>query len=181
LWNDIFGVLINLKIWYTMKKAEIFILLMLFLATGDMYAQERTTREERRREQSEKVQRLVDAQDYKFVAQQALPMSWRSINLTSDFFLSVSNDTITAHLPFFGRAFTAPVNPAEGGIRFESTDFSYRLENARRGGWIAHITINDTRQRIEMVLDITTSGSAGLSVNEATRQNISFRGHITNR
>jgi len=180
-----------------MKKNGMLILLIMLVAVGTVYARERTTREERRQQQSEKVQRLVDAQDYKFVAQQTTPVmsrelmnfvaqhttpaSWELFNLTSGFFLSVSNDTITAHLPFFGRAFVAPSNPAEGGIRFESTDFSYRLEAGRKGGWIAHIAIYDATRRIDLVLDIATSGTATLSVNDNMRQPISFSGYITER
>jgi len=180
-----------------MRKTAILIFLAMLLAVSTLYARERTTREERRQKQSEKVQTLVDAQDYKFVvqqttpvmsqelmnfvAQQTAPNSWELFNLMSGFFLGVSNDTITAHLPFFGRAFVAPSNPAEGGIRFESTDFSYRLEAGRRGGWIAHIAIYDAARRIDLVLDITASGSATLTVNDNIRQQISFRGYITNR
>jgi hypothetical protein len=180
-----------------MKKNGILILLIMLVAVGTVYARERTTRDERRQQQSEKVQRLVDAQDYKFVAQQTTPVmsrelasfvtqhtapaSWELFNLTSGFFLNVSNDTITAHLPFFGRAFVAPANPAESGIRFESTDFSYRLEAGRRGGWIAHIAIYDATRRIDLVLDIATSGTATLSVNDNMRQPILFNGYITER
>jgi len=175
-----------------MKKVEILICLMVFATIGTAFARERTTREERRQQQSEKVQKLVDAQSYKFVVQQAIPVmsqelmnfvaqqttpaSWELFNSTSGFFLSVSNDTISAHLPFFGRAFAALSN-----IQFESTDFSYRLEKIKRGGWIAHISIYDATRRVDLVLEIATSGSARLSVNDNMRQQISFRGYIAER
>jgi len=73
------------------------------------------------------------------------------------------------------------MNPAEGGIKFESTDFNYRLGNAKKGGWNAFITIKDAGRRIEMVLNITASGSANLSVDDNTRQTISFNGEIRKR
>ena len=73
------------------------------------------------------------------------------------------------------------MNPAEGGIKFESTDFNYRLENAKKGGWNAFITIKDAKRRIEMVLNISASGSANLSVNDDMRQTISFNGEIRKR
>jgi len=164
-----------------MKKLKILILIMLVTASGALYAQEKKSRKERRQEQVEKVQKMIEAQDYNFVARQAIPMSMQSVNLTSEYDLCVSNDTITAYLPYFGRSYSAPFNPAEGGIKFESKDFVYRLENAKKGGWIAHFAIKDAKRHINMVLHISTSGSASLSVNDDTRQTITFNGYIGER
>ena len=164
-----------------MKRLVFIVLLMFVAVSGALYAQEKKSKKERQQEQAEMVQKMVEAQDYKFVAQRALPMSGRAIHLTSEYDLRVSKDTISAYLPYFGRAYVAPMNPAEGGIKFESTDFNYRLENAKKGGWNAFITIKDAGRRIEMVLNITASGSANLSVNDDTRQTISFNGEIRKR
>ena len=164
-----------------MKKSGVLILLMLLTASGVMYAQEKKSKKERRLEQAEKVQKMVEAQDYMFVAQRALPMSMRSISLTSEYDLRVSDDAIIAYLPYFGRAYTAPSDPTEGGIKFESKDFDYRIENAKKGGWIVRIAIKDAKRRFDMILQITTSGTANLSVNDNTRQTISFNGYIGER
>ena len=164
-----------------MKRLVLTVFLMLVVVSSAMYAQEKKTKKERQQEQAEKVQKMVEAQEYKFVAQRAFPMSGRSIHLTSLYDLRVSKDTISAYLPYFGRAYVAPMNPSEGGIKFESTDFNYRLENAKKGGWIVLISIKDAKRRIEMVLNITASGSANLSVNDDTRQTISFNGNIEKR
>jgi len=159
-----------------MKKLALLILLM--IVAGSLFAQEKKSKKERQREQAEKVQKMVELQDYKFVAQRAIPMSMRSVNLTSTYDMRVGNDTISAHLPYYGRAYVAPMDPSEGGVRFESKEFDYRIENAKKGGWIAYISIKDAKRRIEMVLRITTTGSASLSVNDDTRQTISFDGYI---
>ena len=164
-----------------MKKFGILALLMLVAVSGAMYAQEKKSKKERQQEQVEKVQRIVEAQDYKFVAQRALPMSGRSVNLTSTYDLTVGKDTISAYLPYFGRAYVAPMNPSEGGIKFESTDFDYKIELDKKGKWIASFTIRDANRRIEMILNITSNGSANLSVNDNSRQSISFNGYIDER
>jgi len=161
-----------------MKKLVILILMMLVTASNTMYAQEKKSKKDLRQEQAEKVQKKVEAQDYKFVAQRAFPMSMRSISLTPEFDLRVSNDAISAYLPYYGRVYSAPADPTEGGIKFESKDFDYRLEKAKKGGWVAHIIIKDAKRHINMVLQISTSGSASLSVNDDTRQTISFNGYI---
>ena len=163
-----------------MKKFGIIAILML-VAVSAVYAQEKKSKKERRQEQAEKVQRCVETQDYKFVAQHALPMSGRSVNLTSTYDLSVGKDTISAYLPYFGRAYVAPMNPSEGGIKFESTDFDYRIEKGKKGNWTAYITVREASKRFEMILNITSSGSANLSVNDYMRQNISFNGYVAER
>ena len=164
-----------------MKKSVLLALLIIASVSSVIYAQEKKPKKERRQEQAEKTQAMVDAQNYTFVTQRALPMSGRSINLTSPYGMDVSKDTIKAYLPYFGRAYTAPMNPSEGGIRFESKDFEYRLENAKKGGWNAYISIRDANRSIEMILNITTSGSASLSVNDTSRQGITFSGYINER
>jgi len=60
-------------------KRLVFIALLMFVAvSGTVYAQEKKSKKERQQEQAEKVQKMVEAQDYKFVAQRALPMSGRT-------------------------------------------------------------------------------------------------------
>ena len=164
-----------------MKRVSILTLLMLLIVSSSVYAQEKKSKKERRQEQAEKVQKMVETQDYKFVAQRALPMSGQSVNLTSTYNLYVSNDTISAYLPYFGRAYVAPMNPSEGGIKFESKDFDYRIENAKKDGWNVFISIKDAQRRIDMILNVSSSGSANLLVNDDTRQTISFNGNIEKR
>ena len=161
-----------------MKRLGILILLMLVVLSGATYAQEKKSKKERQQEQTERTLKMVEAQDYIFVPQHASPMSGRSIALTGGFDMRVSEDVIKAYLPYYGRVYTAPMDPAEGAIKFDSRDFDYRIENAKKGGWTVHITIKDAKRPARMILNITTSGSASLSVNDDTRQSISFNGYI---
>src|SRR5689334_12028310 len=57
-----------------------------------------------------------------FKAQSVFPSSGGIINLTSEYDLKLSRDSIIAYLPYYGRAYTA--TPGEdGGIHFTSTKF----------------------------------------------------------
>ena len=164
-----------------MKKMGILTLCALITAGGALYAQEKRSKRERRQEEKEKVQGMVDAQEYKFVAQFALPMSGRSINLASMYDMVVTKDSVMAYLPYFGRAYVAPANPSEGGIKFQSADFDYTLKEAKKGGWTARIAVREAHHHYEITLNITTTGSANLSVSDNTRQPISFSGKIEAR
>src|SRR5689334_12089237 len=74
------------------------------------------------------VKAMIDSQDYVFQAQNVTPMSGRQRFLTSDYTVSVSRDTVDSDLPYFGRAYSAPINTTDGGIKFVSTDFDYKLQ-----------------------------------------------------
>ena len=54
---------------------------------------------------------LVDSQNYLFTAQRADPTSARTRILTGDYTLQVTKDAIYCYLPYFGRAYVAPVDP----------------------------------------------------------------------
>lgn len=164
-----------------MNKLNIFTLFCLLATCSVLCAQEKKSKKERQQEHAKAVQQMVESQNYKFVAQYALPLVGKSISLTPDYNVLVSNDTINSYLPYYGRAYVAPSNPAEGGIKFISTHFDYSLAPAKKGGWTANMTMEDTKEGIRMILSITTTGFATLSVSDNTRQSISFNGYIEER
>ena len=122
---------------------------------------------------------LVDSQQYIFHAQTVSPMNGRQIFLTTDYTIKVSKDTIMTDLPYFGRAYSAPINPSEGGIRFTSTSFGYKVTPRKKGGWDITIQPKDARDVQQMILTIFDNGKADLRVNSNNRQPISFNGYIT--
>lgn len=121
----------------------------------------------------------VASSRYTFVAQTAIPLSGRSINLDNSYSLKVSKDTIESYLPYFGRAYTAPISPsADGGIKFVSTDFKYNVSDKKKGMWDISIETNDVPVRYKLFLKIGDSGYGTLIVQETNRQSISFYGKI---
>jgi len=122
---------------------------------------------------------LVDSQQYVFHAQTVNPMSGRQRFLTTDYTVIVSKDTIMTDLPYFGRAYSAPINPSDGGIRFTSTSFDYKVTPRKKGGWDITIQPKDARDVQLLILSIFDNGRADLRVNSINRQPISFNGYIT--
>lgn len=125
-----------------------------------------------------RIQDWVNRKQYTFVAQRALPMRGGGRDLTSEYDLKVAGDTIIAFLPYFGRAYTAPVDPSKGGIKFTSTQFNYKSEPAKRGGWSVRITPEDNRDVQNLSLTISKDGYASLQVTSTNRQPISFHGYV---
>lgn len=84
-------------------------------------------------------------------------------------------------MPYFGRAFVAPMNPSEGGIRFTSTDFNYTVKDRKKGGWDIAILPKDAKDVRQMLLSVTESGYGSLQVISNNRQQISYNGYLMER
>jgi hypothetical protein len=126
------------------------------------------------------VSRFVNDQRYTFRAQTVMPTTGRTRQLNTDYDLTVSKDSVASWLPYFGRAYSAPVDPTKGGIQFTSTDFEYST-NQRNDGWEITIKPKDTRDVQELFLTIFKNGSANLRVSSISRQPISFGGVVTEK
>lgn len=129
---------------------------------------------------NDKITRLIEAKRYTFKAETAIPQRGGTRYLSSEYDLKVSKDTVIAFLPYFGRAYTAPMDPTKGGIKFTSTDFTYTTEKKKRG-WDITITPKDARDADVryLVLSISNNGYGSLRVISNNRDGISFSGYIT--
>ncbi|MBK5194957.1 MAG: DUF4251 domain-containing protein [Proteiniphilum sp.] len=117
---------------------------------------------------------------FTFDATYAYPTGYRSVYLSPYYDVKISLDTIRAYLPYYGRAYRAPMDPREGGFIFTSTDFQYRfVPGKRKGNWIVEIAILDLDRPVSFSFDIWENGSARLTVNDVNRQPISFQGDVT--
>lgn len=125
------------------------------------------------------VKEALTQSSFRFEATYAYPTGYRSIYLSPYYDVTVSPDTVKAYLPYYGRAYRAPMDPREGGFQFTSTDFTYRYgPGTRKGSWMAHITIFDLDRPVTFSFDIWENGSARLVVNDFNRQAISFQGDL---
>ncbi|HEU4552412.1 MAG TPA: DUF4251 domain-containing protein [Chitinophaga sp.] len=146
-------------------------LLIAISCTGRLQAQDK----------KDKIKELVSAQSYTFKAQTALPMSGRVRQLTSEYELKVAKDSVIAYLPYFGRAYTAPLDPTKGGIQFTSHKFGYTVNNGKKGGWTISIKPSDAEDVRQMTLLLSEDGYGTLQVTSNNRQPITFNGYITAR
>ncbi|WP_316842698.1 DUF4251 domain-containing protein [Pedobacter gandavensis] len=96
----------------------------------------------------------------------------------SQYQLIIDKDSVEAYLPYYGRAYTAPMNPDDSGIKFKSKKFDYKTTAKKKGGWIIEITPKDTKDVRSLSLSVSTSGYATLNVNSMNRQPITFNGVI---
>lgn len=140
--------------------------------------------------------KIIAAKNYVFVANTAIPMNSAdisnvlskmnggasgTINLTgSSYELKITADSVIAYLPYYGRAFTAPIGNNDGGIKFTSTNFTYQATKSKKG-WRVTISIKDTKDSERLNLNIGENGYASLDISSNTKQSITYNGYIAER
>jgi hypothetical protein len=147
---------------------KMFFLLVALTSLSMTYAQE---------SEQASLQKMINAKHFVFKAQTVLPLRGSTRNLTSDYDLRFSGDSLISYLPYFGRAYSAPLDPNESGLQFTSTDFTYNVQKKKKG-WDITILPKDTRDVRQMFLSISNSGYARLQVTSNSRDGIAFNGYI---
>jgi hypothetical protein len=154
------------------------LLLLSFVLLSTTQAQS-PSKKDKQQAQRTQIKDLVDSQHYVFNAQIAMPISGRTFQLTGDYYdLEIGKTTILSYLPYYGRAYSAPLDPARAGIQFTSKNFDYTATAKKNGGWDVLIKPKDVQDDWQLSLNITTDGYATLQANGGNRQPISFTGTI---
>lgn len=138
---------------------------------------------------------VVENKEFDFNATKAFPTNYdvinvmnampgstgtRILNLDPGNGFNLKKDLFSVYLPYFGRAFN--VNPGDannGGIRFESKEFTVKQSVGKKGNALFVITPRDQKESYVFNLEIFKNGSAFLSVSSNNRQPISFDGNIS--
>jgi hypothetical protein len=127
------------------------------------------------------VQQLTETKNFIFKAEAVSPARGRTRQLTPEYDLVVTPDTVISFLPYFGRAFAAPIDPSAGGIKFTSSKFDYGVKKAKRKGYEISIRPHDVTDIQALYITVFNNGRATLRVNSLNRESISFTGYIENR
>ena len=153
-----------------MKNTRTFLLLFTAMLTGSLMTNAQKSN-------PDEIKRMIESRNYIFKAQTAEPQGSMVRQLTPEYDLTIGRDTIISYLPYFGRAYVAPVNPSEGGIKFTSTKFDYKQSNNGKS-WKITIKPKDASEVQQLYLDIFDNGRATLQVISTNRQGISFSGYV---
>ena len=160
---------------YFLKRTAI-LLGSLFLFTIGVQAQDAN---EKKRD-AQAIQQLVESKEFVFRAQSVTPIRGGFRQLTSEYDLRLLGDSLVSYLPYFGRAYSAPLDPRQGGLQFTSTEFDYEVKPKKKG-WDIRLKPKDVTSVQQMTLNVTTTGRATLQVISNNREPISFNGVIAKR
>jgi len=124
------------------------------------------------------IQDKLDNKKFVFVAQSVIPQRGGTRQLTSTYDLRVTNDSLVSNLPYFGRAYYAPIDPSSAGLFFVSTSFDYTVKPGKKNSWNVLIKPKDKNDIQQLSLNVFSNGSAYLQVTSTNRQPISFNGSV---
>lgn len=161
-----------------MKKFKYILLLLSVVAISFFtYAQSKKDKDKMKEDD---VRRMVNDHNFTFQAQYANPMGGGHRYITPDYDVRVTKDSVIAYLPYFGRAyFDVPYNPNDGGIKFTSTKFTYKVTEKKKGGWDIIIDPKDAKYIQRLTFYISTAGYGNLGFTISNRSPISFDGLLT--
>jgi hypothetical protein len=159
--------------------AKTCLLLLLSFALLSVAYPQSTSKNDKQEAQRTKIKDLVDSQRYTFEAEMVMPARGRSRPLTGDSYdLQIGKTAIVSYLPYFGEAYSAPLDPTRAGIQFTSKKFHYTAIPKKDGGWNVIIKTDDLQDDWQLSLSISVDGYASLQVNGGNRQSITFTGRI---
>lgn len=126
----------------------------------------------------EEVDQAVNAEHWVFSANQVLPQRGRSRMLTGQYQVKYNKDTLLVYLPYFGRAYSAPIGETSSPLDFRSTDFTSAKDQDNKGRWNISIKPKDAREVQVLNFTLYDNGSAQLNVQLTNRDPISFSGSV---
>lgn len=124
------------------------------------------------------IQQAVETKNFVFKAETVTPQRGRMRQLTPEYDLTIRPDTVISFLPYFGRAFTAPIGTSDGGIKFTSTSFDFSTAKKKKSRWEIVITPKDVTDAARLYLTVFENGRAALRVVSNNRDGISYNGYI---
>jgi len=138
-------------------------------------------KELRDKEKTAEIQKLLSQRRFTFIVQTVQPMRGGAIiNPTGGYELVVKKDTLNSYLPYYGRAYTAPMNPSDSPLTFTTTEFTYSVENKKKGRKdITIVPKNRAQYSRQILLSISEQGYATLLITSNNRDPITYTGYIT--
>lgn len=159
----------NIQIWLKFSVAAILLSLLFFQCSSS---------KKNAAINADDVKNMINNKQFVFTATRVNPLRGRSRFLTSEYDVRINKDSLVSYLPYFGRAYQAPVDPSQGGIRFTSTQFSYEINDTGKNGWDVMIKPQDNQDVQQLLFRIYGNGSATLNVISTQKDAISFDGNI---
>lgn len=126
----------------------------------------------------EAIGKAIESDNWIFSANQAYPQRGRSVNLTGIYEVLCRKDTVTFHLPYYGRAYTAQIGQTTSPLDFITTDFDLNKTRNDKGKWTITIKPKDNREVQSFDFTLYENGSAQLNVLLTNRSPINFSGSV---
>ena len=134
--------------------------------------------DQKKAKQYNQLKARIESRKFYFHAQSATSQQGKTIQLTSEYFIKLNQDTLQVDLPYYGRAYSASYSATDQPLQFKTTEFVYGADTTKKGGWNIAIQPKNNSGVSKINLSITSSGYCTMHVTSNTRSAISFYGTI---
>lgn len=123
------------------------------------------------------VKEKIESRNFNFIVNNIIGQS--NNNISNDYYIYFSNDTIKTYLPYYGISYEAPLDPSKSGISFTSTNYECDVKyNNEKKYHILNVRIKDQRRVILLTLNIWDNGRGDTTIKDQSKQPISFQGEL---
>jgi len=150
------------------------ILLLTFISLISLNAESQSEADQKK----QPLKSLIESKKFAFIALSATSKKGKTVQLSPGYGLKIDGDNLQADLPYYGRAYTTTYPPDKnGGIQFNSSDFSYQADTTKKSGW--EITLKPKGLPVSAIyLSISSNGFCSVRINSSDRDPISYYGTI---
>jgi hypothetical protein len=120
----------------------------------------------------------VTNKTFLFKAQSTTPLGGTYLVLNYPYDVRIAGDSLISNLPYFGRAYSAPMNPNEAGLTFTTTKFTYEVTKSEDGKFEITVETKDQRDSSKMFFTLYANGGAQLLVQPFNKQTIRYDGSV---
>ena len=126
----------------------------------------------------QKISYQIGSKDYSVKFDQAVPMRGRNVILTSDYSVTVKNDSVFAYLPYYGRVSYSRYG-GDSGIKFKEPYQNYTWNpTSKNDGYEISMEVREPDYQWRLFLTIFDNGRSTLSVSSPQRDAITFYGEV---
>lgn len=120
----------------------------------------------------------AEAGDLNIQIREMIPMMGNSNVLSSEYSIRVKGDSVFSHLPYFGRAYSAPYS---GGnvFSFEAPLLSYSVDSKKPSTIRVKFSTKTIDDTFTFYIDLFENRKASVRVSTVNRQGVSYLGELS--
>lgn len=168
-----------------MKQLHILLISLTILLTGCGVTSSQSGNDRKaeknaqRAEEYAKTSTLMDGGNYIFTVRSINPSGGRTIQATSSYTMKASNGTFEAYLPYFGRAYQAPIG-GSSGIEYNGEPENLTVvKDSDKFTITVSYQISGSNERYNVNFAVGSNGYGTLTINSQNRQSISYYGEVS--
>lgn len=152
-------------------------LIIAVLTLASCSTADKVARDERRREKAGMVAESIESGRYRVGVRTAYPARGGAVQVTGDYGLEVSGDSVTVYLPYFGRGYTLPYGGGKG-LNFKALTTEYDVRKMKRGRTRVEFSTRNDEDTYRFTVDVFDNGQVSIDVQPQQRSRISYSGEL---